>query len=77
MDVDDSVEGDNDYAAFQTYLDAAPYPCESPQEMLAKLEQIISKMHVCIRAKNWLVLSTWDGVLEWFVIYPSYILPGF
>ncbi|KAJ6574754.1 hypothetical protein B0H19DRAFT_932973 [Mycena capillaripes] len=72
MDVDDSVEGDNDYAAFQTYLDAAPYPCESPQEMLAKLEQIISKMHVCIRAKNWLVMSTWDGVLEcWLLMrYP-------
>ncbi|KAF7339947.1 hypothetical protein MVEN_01912400 [Mycena venus] len=71
MDVDDP-ETDNDYVAFQTYLDAAPYPCESPQEMLAKLEVIISKMHVCIRAKNWLVLSTWDGVLEcWLLMrYP-------
>ncbi|KAJ6501707.1 hypothetical protein C8R47DRAFT_1108448 [Mycena vitilis] len=71
MDVDDP-EGDNDSTAFQTYLDAAPYTCESPQEMLAKLEQIIVKMHVCITAKNWLLLSTWDGVLEsWMLMrYP-------
>lgn len=72
MDVDSDpdidVDVDNDHAAFQTYLDAAPYPCESPQEMLAKLEDIIAKMHVCIKAKNWLVLSTWDGVLEWSVL---------
>ncbi|KAJ7666470.1 hypothetical protein B0H17DRAFT_1162570 [Mycena rosella] len=63
---------DNDHAAFQTYLDAAPYPCESHEEMLAKLERIISKIHVCIKAKNWLVLSTWDGVLEcWLLMrYP-------
>ncbi|KAJ6519492.1 hypothetical protein C8R45DRAFT_852433 [Mycena sanguinolenta] len=73
MDVDDTeIEVDNDYATFQTYLDAAPYPCESPQEMLVKLEQIIAKMHVCIQAKNWPVLSTWDGVLEcWLLMrYP-------
>lgn len=73
MDVDD-VETDNDYATFQTYIDAAPYPCESPRapEILAKLEQIISKMHICIKAKNWIVLSTWDGVLEcWLLMrYP-------
>ncbi|KAJ7785950.1 hypothetical protein B0H16DRAFT_1488659 [Mycena metata] len=71
MDIDEP-DVDNDFAAFQTYLDAAPYPCESPQEMLTKLEQIIAKMHVCIKAKNWLVLSTWDGVLEsWLLMrYP-------
>ncbi|KAJ7462735.1 armadillo-type protein [Mycena galericulata] len=63
---------DDDQAAFQSYLDAAPYACESPEEMLSKLEQIISKMHVCIKARNWLVLSTWDGLLEcWLLMrYP-------
>ncbi|KAJ7456643.1 hypothetical protein FB451DRAFT_1276697 [Mycena latifolia] len=72
IDPDIDIDTDTDYAAFQTYLDAAPYPCEPPEEMLAKLEQIIAKMHVCIKAKNWLVLSTWDGVLEcWLLMrYP-------
>ncbi|KAJ6627278.1 hypothetical protein B0H10DRAFT_1780024 [Mycena sp. CBHHK59/15] len=75
MDIDvdvDSTDGDNDLAALQTYLAAAPYPCESPDEMLAKLEHIIAKIHVCIKAKNWLVLSTWDGLLEcWLLMrYP-------
>ncbi|KAJ6604293.1 hypothetical protein DFH09DRAFT_1300536 [Mycena vulgaris] len=72
IDPDIDIDTDTDYAAFQTYLDAAPYACESPEEMLAKLEQIIAKMHVCIKAKNWLVLSTWDGVLEcWLLMrYP-------
>ncbi|KAF8213422.1 hypothetical protein K438DRAFT_1750713 [Mycena galopus ATCC 62051] len=72
MDVDEYAEADNDYAAFQTYLDTAPYPCETPLEMLSKLEHIIAKMNVCIKTKNWLVLSTWDGVLEcWLLMrYP-------
>ncbi|KAJ7129977.1 hypothetical protein C8R43DRAFT_1025251 [Mycena crocata] len=73
MDVDiiDSEDID-DHAAFQSYLDSSPYLCESASEMLAKLEQIIAKMHVCIKAKNWLVLSTWDGILEcWLLMrYP-------
>ncbi|KAJ7225864.1 hypothetical protein GGX14DRAFT_422660 [Mycena pura] len=75
MDIDD-VDSDNDpgndYAALQTYLDSVPYTCESPQAMHAKLEQIVAKMHVCIKAKNWPVLSTWDGLLEcWLLMrYP-------
>lgn len=73
VDIEPDVDVDtDDLTAFQTYLDATPYRCESPEEMLAKLEQIIAKMHVCIKAKNWLVLSTWDGLLEcWLLMrYP-------
>ncbi|KAJ7293229.1 hypothetical protein C8J57DRAFT_19449 [Mycena rebaudengoi] len=70
QDIPDTLNGDQ--AAFQTYLDAAPYQCESPEEMVAKLEQIIAKVHICIKAKNWPILCTWDGVLEcWLLMrYP-------
>ena len=51
----------------QTYLDALPYQCESVEEMQAHLEHIVGKIAVCVKSKNWLVLTTWDGVLQWYV----------
>jgi proteasome activator subunit 4 len=53
--------------ALQSYLDSVPYECESVEEMQAKLEYIVGKLLVCAKAKNWLVLSTWDGLLQWCV----------
>ena len=52
-------------ASLQTYLDALPYECESPEEMQAKLEHIVGRICVCAETKNWLVLTTWDGMLQW------------
>ncbi|KAF7320019.1 hypothetical protein MKEN_00785900 [Mycena kentingensis (nom. inval.)] len=61
LDVDD-VE--HDQATLNAFLASLPYKCESPAEMDHKLADIISKMHVCVQARNWGVLTTWDGVLE-------------
>jgi proteasome activator subunit 4 len=54
-------------AALQSYLDALPYPCESVEEMQAELARIVGRICVCADARNWLVLSTWDGLLQWSV----------
>lgn len=50
----------------QSYLDSLPYECESCEDMQAKLEDIVSKIFICAKAKNWLVLTTWDGMLQWY-----------
>lgn len=52
-------------ASLQTYLDALPYETESIAEMHAKLEGIVGKIYICVKAKNWLVLTTWDTMLQW------------
>ena len=54
-------------ASLQIYLDSLPYECETVEEMQARLEEIVQKMYICARTKNWLVLSTWDGLLQWYV----------
>jgi proteasome activator subunit 4 len=54
-------------ASLQTYLDSLPYECETVEQMQARLEEIVQKIYVCARSKNWLVLSTWDGMLQWYV----------
>lgn len=60
---------DDDYekqvSALQSYINSIPYQCESIEEMQAKLEYIVGRIVVCAQAKNWLVLSTWDGLLQW------------
>lgn len=60
---------DSDYdkqvTALQSYLASVPYECESIEEMHAKLEYIVGRILVCAEAKNWLILSTWDGLLQW------------
>jgi proteasome activator subunit 4 len=52
-------------ASLKTYVSAVPYECESVEEMQAKLENIVGKIFVCAKAKNWFVLSVWDGLLQW------------
>jgi proteasome activator subunit 4 len=56
---------DKQRASLQTYLDSLPYQCESLDDMQAKLEHIVGMIYICAKAKNWLVLSTWDGLLQW------------
>jgi hypothetical protein len=56
-------------ASLQTYLDSLPYQCESVDEMQQKLEHIVGMIYVCAKAKNWLVLSTWDGMLQWSTLF--------
>ncbi|KAF8807254.1 hypothetical protein BYT27DRAFT_7189352 [Phlegmacium glaucopus] len=84
MDDDDISENDspgeiNDQSAMEkqlaylkTYLDSLPYECETVEEMQASLEEIVQKIYICARTKNWLVLSTWDGMLQcWLLMrYP-------
>ncbi|KAJ7071512.1 hypothetical protein C8F01DRAFT_1110832 [Mycena amicta] len=69
LDIDDPTP---DHAALQVYIQAMPYSCESSTQMNSKLAEIVAKMDICIKARNWFVLSTWDGVLEnWLLMrYP-------
>ena len=55
------------HASLQIYLDSVPYECESVEEMQAKLEDIVGKIMICAHAKNWLLLTTWDAMLQWWV----------
>src|ERR1700722_12447150 len=67
-DADYSWEGDTletQITTLKTYLDHVPYPCESPQEMQAKLEEIIGKITVCAKSRNWSFLTQWDALLSW------------
>lgn len=52
-------------ASLQSYLNQLPYGCESPEDMQAKLEYIVGRICICAETKNWLVLTTWDGMLQW------------
>ncbi|KAF8887975.1 hypothetical protein CPB84DRAFT_1684385 [Gymnopilus junonius] len=63
---------DKQRASLQTYLDSLPYECESIEDMQSRLEDIVEKIYICARSKNWLVLSTWDGMLQcWLLMrYP-------
>lgn len=61
----DTAESDKQRASLQSYLDSVPYECESIEDMQAKLEDIVSKIVICAKSKNWLVLTTWDGILQW------------
>ncbi|KAI9462941.1 hypothetical protein F5148DRAFT_1212253 [Russula earlei] len=59
-------------AALQTYLSSLPYDAESEEDMQSRLEFILGRIIICAEAKNWLVLATWDGVLQcWLLMrYP-------
>jgi proteasome activator subunit 4 len=52
-------------ASLKTYLSSLPYDVESEEEMHARLEFILGRITICAETKNWLVLATWDGVLQW------------
>ena len=56
-------------AVLQTYLNSLPYQCESVEDMQAQLEYIVGKITICAKSKNWLVLTTWDGALQWSVTF--------
>lgn len=58
---------DKQRATLETYLKSLPYQCESTEEMHAHLEYIVGKIAICAKTKNWLVLTTWDGALQWSV----------
>ncbi|KAG2062138.1 hypothetical protein BDR06DRAFT_978583 [Suillus hirtellus] len=62
MDEEDTYEKQK--ATLQTYIDSLPYECESIDVMQAKLEYIVGKLIVCAKSKNWLVLTTWDAILQ-------------
>ena len=59
---------DKQRTSLQTYLNALPYECETVEDMQTRLEKIAEKIYICASSKNWLVLSTWDGMLQWYVL---------
>jgi hypothetical protein len=52
--------------SLKTYLSSLPYDAESEEDMHERLEFILGRITICAEAKNWLVLATWDGVLQWY-----------
>ncbi len=72
---------DQQKATLQSYIDSSPYECESQDVMQARLEVIVGKIYICAKSQNWLVLTTWDGMLQWyafgisvlFISYPRYV----
>lgn len=52
--------------SLQTYLDSVPYECESFQQMQDKLEFIVGRLYIAAKAKNWQLLTSWDGLLQWY-----------
>lgn len=54
-------------ASLQTFLDWLPYQCESVEDMQAMLGYIVSRITICAETRNWFTLTTWDGILQWFV----------
>jgi hypothetical protein len=61
-------------ASLQTYLSSLPYNAESEEDMQARLEYILGRIIICAEAKNWLVLATWDGVLQWCALAAQHML---
>lgn len=61
-------------ASLQTYLSSLPYNAESEEDMQARLEFVLGRMIICAEAKNWLVLATWDGVLQWCAFAAQHML---
>lgn len=59
--------------SLQTYLDSIPYECESPQEMQEKLEFIVGRLYIAAKAKNWQLVTSWDGLLQWCVSPHQYM----
>jgi len=60
--------------SLQTYLDSIPYPCEDVRTMQSQLEYIVGKITICAKTKNWVVLATWDTMLQsWLLLrYPMH-----
>ncbi|TFY56124.1 hypothetical protein EVJ58_g7830 [Rhodofomes roseus] len=57
-------------ASLQTLLDWLPYECESVEDMHANLEYIVSRLAICAETRNWLTLTTWDGILQcWLLMH--------
>lgn len=56
-------------ATLKTYLDSLPYACESEEVIHEKLGEIVGKMAIAVETKNWPLLCTWDGVLQWYARY--------
>lgn len=65
IDTGDAAAYEKQIASLQTYLNALPYDCESVDDMQYRLEDILEKVYVCAKTKNWTVLTTWDGMLQW------------
>lgn len=63
----DEIAFEKQRASLQVYLDSLPYECESLEEMEEKLMHIVSKIYACTKAGDWLSLTSWDGLLQWFV----------
>lgn len=68
IESEDSTQfaADRSNAVLKTYLDSLPYECEPIEDMQSKLEYIVGKITICAKSKNWLVLTTWDGALQWY-----------
>jgi proteasome activator subunit 4 len=70
LDLDALSSMDKQLASLKTYTNSLPYASsvESVEHMQAVLEQIVGKIYICAKTKNWLLLTSWDGMLQWFLL---------
>jgi proteasome activator subunit 4 len=68
LEEDDQSWLDGQHKTLQTYLDSVPYKCESYEVMQEKLEFIVGRLYIAAKAKNWQLVSSWDGLLQWYVV---------
>lgn len=62
---DDQVNGvDAKLASITVYRAHLPYETESPEAMNELLESIMSRIIICIRAKEWEMLGNWNHRLQ-------------
>jgi hypothetical protein len=64
LDVDALASTEKQMASLKTYTDSLPYNVESAEKMQAMLEEIVGKILISVKTKNWLLLTSWDGKLQ-------------
>ncbi|CAE6462385.1 unnamed protein product [Rhizoctonia solani] len=62
---DDHVDGGgNQLASITVYRAHLPYETETPEEMNKLLENIVARIVICIRSKEWEMLGNWNHRLQ-------------
>jgi hypothetical protein len=56
--------GDHKLANIAVYRAHLPYETETPEEMNKLLEQIVARIVICVRTKEWEMLGNWNHRLQ-------------
>ncbi|QRW00399.1 proteasome activator complex subunit 4 [Ceratobasidium sp. AG-Ba] len=70
--VDDATGGEREFASVDVYRAHLPYTTETPEEMTNMLESIVTRIVICVRAREWEMLGNWTHrLIGWMSLkYP-------